>query len=211
MQSRLEKIIEDKDLVKKIQEKLPSMFTRAERYAMRGGKVGMEVGKIRERPIIALLIYKFGKENVDGDLSDAEKEIDVKLFGKPISIKTISNQTLSGIKAVWTVDRESCVKFVESYKSSSDMILVQILWNNVGKIFLIPLEVQNEVINEIGIERYLDLPKEGTNPRGVTFSREGMSQITEHTKTKSIDITWKRPDTLDFDPYAEWFEYWTEN
>ena len=206
-----DEIIDDQDLVKKIKERLPRMFALAERYAMRGGKIGMEVGKIRERPIIALLIHKFGKENVDDDVPDTEKETDVKLFGGPISIKTISNANLSGIKAAWTVDRKSCIEFIESYEPSTDIILVQILWNKVGKIFMIPLESQREVINEIGVEQYLDLPREGTNPRGLTFSKECMRRITEHNETKSIDIPWNRPEELDFDLYAEWVEYWQQN
>ena len=209
MQFQLDEIIEDKELVNKIKEKIPIMFARAERYAIRGGKIGMEVGKIRERPVIALLIHKFGKKNVDDDVPDTQPEVDVKLFGKPISIKTITGG-LSGIKAVWTVDRESSIKFVESYEPSCDMILVQIVWNKIGKFFMIPLKAQKEVVNEIGRERYLNKPKEGTNPRGVTFSSEGIEKIIKHTETKIIDILWKRQKNLDFDPYAEWVDYWAE-
>ena len=46
----------------------------------------MEVGSVRERIIIALMIYKFGKENVETDIPITKSEIDVKLFAEPISI-----------------------------------------------------------------------------------------------------------------------------
>jgi len=50
----------------------------------------MEVGSLRERIIVALLIYKFGEENVKTDIPITEPEVDVKLFNQPISIKTIT-------------------------------------------------------------------------------------------------------------------------
>jgi len=74
----------------KIQAKLPELFYLAELESSRAGKVGMEVGSARERILIAPLIYKFGQENVETNLPITEPEEDVKVFGNPISIKTIS-------------------------------------------------------------------------------------------------------------------------
>jgi len=45
----------------------------------------MEVGSVREKIIVALLIYKFGKENVETEIPITEPEVDVKLFGTPLS------------------------------------------------------------------------------------------------------------------------------
>ena len=50
--------------VSKIKRRLPYLFRIAEIESSRGGHTGMEVGSLRERIIVALLIYKFGKENV---------------------------------------------------------------------------------------------------------------------------------------------------
>jgi hypothetical protein len=60
----------------------------AELESSRAGKIGMEVGSIREKIIIALLIYKFGAENVNTEIPIIEAEVDVEVFGKPLSIKS---------------------------------------------------------------------------------------------------------------------------
>jgi len=60
----LKELFEDRLLVEKIKRKLPYLFKLAELSVSRGGKVGMEVGVLREQVIIALLIHKFGYESV---------------------------------------------------------------------------------------------------------------------------------------------------
>lgn len=90
MASRLVEIFEDEKLIRKIKERLPYLFQIAEVESSRARKVGMEVGSMRERILIALLIYKFGEENVETEIPITEPEVDVKLFGYPVSIKTIT-------------------------------------------------------------------------------------------------------------------------
>ena len=53
----VEKIFRDKNIIKKVQEKLPYLFQLAEIDNSRDGKLGMEIGSARERILIALLIY----------------------------------------------------------------------------------------------------------------------------------------------------------
>jgi len=60
MASRLVEIFEDSSLVEKIRNRLPYLFQIAELESSRAGRIGMEVGSVRERIIVALLIYKFG-------------------------------------------------------------------------------------------------------------------------------------------------------
>lgn len=60
MANRFLEIFEDKILVNKIQSRLPYLFQLAELESSRAGKTGMEVGSVREKIIVALLIYKFG-------------------------------------------------------------------------------------------------------------------------------------------------------
>ena len=64
MSGSLIEIFEDEKLVTKIKSRLPYLFQLAELESSRGGKIGMEVGLVRERIIVALLIYKFGETNV---------------------------------------------------------------------------------------------------------------------------------------------------
>jgi len=57
MPGQLIEIFKDKKLVNKIKTRLPYLFQLAELESSRAGKIGMEVGSLRERIIIALLIY----------------------------------------------------------------------------------------------------------------------------------------------------------
>ena len=114
MSSRLIEIFEDRKLVTKIKNKLPYLFQLAELESSRAGRIGMEVGSLRERIIVALLIYKFGKANVETEIPITEPEVDVKLFGVPISIKTITGK-FSGVKLLWTVDAQKAREFRENY------------------------------------------------------------------------------------------------
>lgn len=65
MAGKLIEIFTDKNLVEKIKKRLPYLFQLAELESSRAGKTGMEVGSVRERIIVALLIYKFGESNVE--------------------------------------------------------------------------------------------------------------------------------------------------
>lgn len=89
MADHLDQIFLDAVLVNKIKTKLPCLFQLAEFESSRAGKIGMEGGSLREKIIIALLISKFGEENVSTEIPITEPEVDVKLFNEPLSIKTI--------------------------------------------------------------------------------------------------------------------------
>lgn len=71
----------------------------------------MEVGSVRERIIVALLIYKFGETNVETEIPITEPEVDVKLFGIPVSIKTMTGKSFGGVKLIWTVDAKKAEEY----------------------------------------------------------------------------------------------------
>ena len=66
--------------------------------------------------MIALLIHKFGAENVETEIPITETEIDVKVYGHPISIKTITGRSLSGVKLIWTVDPSKVIQSIELHE-----------------------------------------------------------------------------------------------
>ncbi len=51
MPSRAIEIFSDKNLTAKIQKRLPHLFQLAELDSSRAGKVGMEVGSVREKEV----------------------------------------------------------------------------------------------------------------------------------------------------------------
>ncbi len=209
MSSHLTDIFQDEALINKIKRKLPYFYRLADLESSRAGKIGMEVGSVREKIIIALLIYKFGETNVRTDISIIEPEVDVELFGQPISVKTITSTGFSGVKLVWTVDAQKAREFLESYHPRCDILLVQIVWNGKGGFYYIPLEAQRRLFEEIGREKYIKLPKPGTNPRGVEIAQEALLRLVRDKETRVIEIGWQRSQ-IDYQPYKRWVDYWRE-
>lgn len=209
MTNRLAEIFEDKELIGKIKRRLPYFYQLAELESSRAGKIGMEVGSVREKIMVALLIYKFGESNIKTDIPIIEPEIDVELFGQPLSIKTITGTGLSGVKLVWTVDAQKAREFLEKYYPRCDILLVQIVWNGRGGFYYIPLEAQKRLFEEIGKERYIKLPKPGTNPRGVEITKEALLRLVGDKEAKFIEIGWQKSE-IDYHPYKRWVDYWRE-
>ncbi len=210
MSNRLIEIFNDEKLTEKIKRRLPYLFQLAELESSRAGKTGMEVGSVRKRIVVALLLYKFGEANVETELPITEPEVDAKLFGEPVSIKTISGKGFNGVKLIWTVDAQKAKEFRESYYPHCDVLLVQINWNDLGGFYYIPLEAQTKLFEEIGKESYIKLPKAGTNPRGVEITKEALSSLVEDSRSKCIEINWQRKE-IDFNPYKRWVDLWEED
>ena len=210
MSGRLKEIFEDKKLLEKIKSRLPYLFQLAELESSRAGKTGMEVGSVREKIIVAILIFKFGEANVETEIPITEPEVDAKLFGEPISIKTITGKSLSGVKLIWTVDAQKAREFNEMYDPHFDILLVQINWNDLGGFYYIPLEAQKRLFAKIGRQNYIKLPKTGTNPRGVEITKEALSSLVKDNECLSIVINWKKTK-VEFNSYKRWVDLWKED
>lgn len=209
MMDHLFDIFIDPESIEKIQKRIPYMFTVAEIESMRGGKIGMEVGTVRERVIISLLRYKFGKANVNDKLPTTKADIDVLLFKKPISIKTKTG-SLSGIKVSWTVDAKSSKQFIETFEPQTDLLLVHIIWEKTGGFYYIPLSVQKKIFKKVGRNNYLQKPKEGTNPRGISYSQKVIEAFVSDNESYKIPIQWIRPD-VKIDILQKWDEMWASD
>ncbi len=209
MASELERLFEDQVVVNRIRQRLPYLFQLAEIESSRAGKIGMQVGSLRERIIVALLIYKYGDEAVYTEVPVTQPEADVLLYDVPISIKTVTGKTLRGVKVSWTVDATKAKEFSNSYYPSCEMLLVQIHWGQTGKFWYVPLESQREVFDRMGRQRYIKLPKPGTNPRGVEITKEALEMLVAEQGVRGIDIHWERSD-IDYDPHKRWVDYWGE-
>ena len=206
---KIDSLFTNQDIVKKINVKLPQLFIIAEAEASRGGKLGMEIGTVRERIIIALLRHFFGKSNISTDLPITKKEVDVKVFNTSISIKTKTGNSLSGVKVIWTVDWDKVNSFINSYNPAADMILIQIVWNtNKGGFFYIPQTVQEKIFEYLGREAYFKKPPKNTNPRGVEYSKEALQLMVNDSNIRKISINWIRDDSIVVDIYKKWEDYW---
>jgi len=210
MAGKLTEIFTDKNLVEKIKKRLPYLFQLAELESSRAGKTGMEVGSVRERIIVALIIYKFGEANVETEIPITESEVDAKLFGEPVSVKTITGKSLGGVKLIWTVDAQKAIEFRENYYPSCDILLVQINWGDTGGFFYIPVYLQEKLFHKVGRENYIKLPKAGTNPRGAEITKESLSNLVVDKQCQRIIIEWQKTK-IDFNPYKKWVDFWEED
>ena len=173
----------------------------------RDGKIGMEVGVVREKIIISLFIKLFSKKNVDTNIKINEKEIDVKCFGENISIKTITG--FKGPKLIWTVDRDKVLEFAKNYRPECSIVLVLIDWEkktNKGGFYYISKNAQINVQKQLK-DKYLKLPKQGTNPRGVEMSNDALRNLLDEKEIKKIPIDWKKKD-LKYNPLQRWTNEW---
>lgn len=208
----ISRMFNDRKIVQKVKEKLPKLFLIAEMESSRAGRIGMEVGSMREQILIALLVFVFGESNVDDEVPITKSEVDVNVFDNPISIKTVTGN--GGIKAIWTVDSQKAREFFESYECSCDMLLAVIRWNEAKSgldsgLFYVSKDIQKEVLENIGKEEYLKMPKAGTNPRGVEISRKAISAMTSHKGVLKIEIDWKK-EKIAHKTYRRWLEMWKE-
>jgi hypothetical protein len=204
----IEDLFINKEYITIIRKKLPKLFDIAGIESSRAGKIGMQVGSLRETVLISLLFYAFGEDNVNADFAITTSEKDVEVNGNPISIKTITEN--GSIKASWTVDAGSATKFIEAYKPTIDILLAQIFWNKEkGGLFLIPKEVQLAVFNKLGRANYLKMPKADTNPRGIEFTKEAIDEMLRSNKAKKILINWTK-GAQNYNVYERWIDYWKE-
>lgn len=210
MSSHLIEIFKDEKIVNRIKARLPYLFQLAELESSRAGKIGMEVGSLRERIIVALLIYKFGETNVETEIPITEPEVDVRLFGEPVSIKTITGRGFGGVKLIWTVDAQKAREFRETYYPHCDILFIRINWGSTGGFYYIPLEAQKRLFDRVDRERYIKLPKPGTNPRGVEIAKETLSSLVRDEESRVIEISWQKTK-VDYNPYKKWVDYWRED
>jgi len=206
-------IFDDNLVVRKIKNKLPKLFQLAELESSRDGKIGMEIGSVRERILISLLMFKFGIDIVNSKIRITEPEVDVFVKEQALSIKTISTKTSklsSGVKLIWTVDAQKAQEFKENYTPKCDLLLTQIVWNGTGKLCLFSTNSQNKVLNEIGKDRYIKLPKQGTNPLGAEITAEALNLLLQCEDTRIIEIKFIRGEIDYREVYTKWLEMWRD-
>ncbi len=212
MSSVYTKLFEDNLIVKRVKNKLPHLFQLAELESSRNGKIGMEIGSARERILIALLMYKFGIDIVDPDIPITAPEVDVIVANTPLSIKTMTTKDgkWNSIKLIWTVDAQKAMEFKNKYIPSCDMMVAKIRWNGKGSLFLFTKESQQRILNTIGRDRYIKMPKGNTNARGVEITAEALSLLEECDDTKSIEINFVRKKIDYREVYTKWLDAWRE-
>lgn len=213
MEKQVKDLFTDPEIKQKIQTKFPILFHLAEEESKRDAKIGMEVGTVRERIIISLLMFYFGEHRVNTHIPTTEAEKDVLLDNNPISIKTITskaNYNFRGVKLSWTVDAQKAKEFAQSYNPTCDLLFVHISWEHPGAFYYIPKSVQQEVLRQVGYDKYVKLPKAGTNPRGVEYDQAAFRLLCNHNDTYKLEICWIKPDNM-VNMYQRWIDLWQQD
>lgn len=182
------------------EETLPEFFAKLNKQCLRGRTIGMEIGKLRERNIVALLQVISEMETkqkffINYDLDDKLAEIDCYFNYTGISIKTYTGKSIHGIKIVWTVDKKSCKDFVKNYEPCVDLLIVNIpnakdnKINDTGYIYYIPQKVQDFVFDNLN-SKYFKMPMNGRNSRGIELSRTAFDMLIDNKNTTTISFNW---------------------
>jgi len=79
-----------------------------------------------------------------------------------------------------------------------------------GRDLLYPEKAQVEILEKISKNRYIKLPKAGTNPRGVEVSQEAVELLVEHEDSRKLPVEWHRED-IEYNPYKRWIDLWIED
>ena len=224
-------ICNSKSMTKKIQKFLPSKLQIVETESTRGGIVGTEVGISRERVLLAMFQVLLGEKRVVVDISSIEREVDVIIDGLPISIKTAKSQATQAfreIKLSWCGDVDLCIKTFEDFVPTIPIMFLCINWNenfrpkkgsayhskrwrNEGAIYFFPVNVQIDVLNQIGKENFLRIPTRGTYSKGVSIKRKATIQMIDHPDTLSISLPCIWDDNLELHSRDRWMKSWRDS
>ena len=192
--------VEFQDLIK---SKLPKLFEIAEVESTRGGKIGMEVGILRERVLTSFFISKVGEDNVDSDSSATENSKDVQVNGDDISIKTFTGSGYSGVKIFWTSDTESAKRVMDTYTPKFDLIVANINWgSNKGGLYYVDKQTQRQVMDSVGRNKFLKISS-GSNNRGITYGTDILKKLLNHENTLKIEIDWVKTNEK-FNIFERW-------
>jgi hypothetical protein len=201
------------DLAKNV---IPAGVKEINEMHRQNGKLPPEVGKTREYFLVSILSMVQEDLNfINLEVDAMEKEIDLYLFSRPVSVKTVS-PTSSGEgnppKLNWASGVENGENFKREYKPYYDILSLRIT-TKLGKkkgckgLSYIFRETQEEIFNTLGVDKYLsDMHKINGDNKGTTLSNEANWQLLEHPSTLSIDIDFLQEEDKPKTNYQ--IEYW---
>ena len=76
--------------------------------------------------------------------------------------------------------------------------------------YLFSKESQQKVLNDIGRDRYIKLPKANTNSRGVEITAEALKLLENCDDTRVIDINFIRGKIDYREVYTKWLDAWND-
>ena len=201
MNNLIVQMLQSPDNLERIRKKLPPAFEMVGQQAH-----GAEVGVLREGVLIGMFMAFLGEKQVNPDTEVVEA--DCAVGNIPLSIKTVTGNTLSNVRIKWTVDQEKVREFIDTFTPTCDLLIVRILWEAQGRISYLPMEAQQQAYAELGNE-YLDY-RPGTNTRGVNLSRAALDSMEKNPQSTIVPVEWYR-SVQPQSKYDRWVSYWRDD
>ena len=185
-------------------EGLPELFRKAEVENRRNGRLGQEIGNVRENIIRAYLQTQLGAVNVSPAGGPNNNLGDVMIGRDYLEVKTTMG--VRGFKVSWAADDDSAARFRQQWKPQADLILVQVRWGSCCESFWhIPQEVYEEAAALEGALK----TRSGTNNRGTDFERRAVLYMMQHKDTLGLTINWGDQDKGEAGIF-QWVNLWNE-
>jgi len=187
-----EELFADPKFTRYLQRFWPIFVARANDLCLQNGKLGQEVGKMRERVILYLFYRYLGEDAENCALNDQtvsvnEKGKDTLLFGRDVSIKTISatGNQFHQLKISWIEDKIMADEIARTWVPQFDLLLCRLKWNcKTEGFYYIPKDAQQEVISQEANA----LKTSGGYGKGTSLSKKACESLVSHPKTLKIPI-----------------------
>lgn len=160
------------------------------------GKVGAEIGKAREVTIKSLLQICLGTENNFEKTNPGLERVDIIINGERISIKSpMTSWKKKGLPesctVKWRVD--DFKKFKKDFTIDTHLLYVGFWQTEYSgpSIYFIPKHVQQEILEEVGRDKYLKKPN---NSITVFIPRRIMDKLVKHQETLKYSLSWEGID-----------------
>ena len=187
----------------------PIFAQAADNLCLENGKLGQECGKMRERFLIYLFARYIGKDTERCDVDHygidvVERGKDVKIFGRDVSIKTISygRNGFGGVKVSWIENEKMASHVQSSWRPEFDLLLCRLHWNSSNDgIYYISKQVQEVVLRDS--ERCLKTP--GGYGKGTALTSDACEALVTHPGTLKLPIKMpkERRDDNALDQYLD--------
>jgi len=198
-------IFENPQIIQKIKTKLPQFIHDMNVIFSRDGKLSPDIGTIREKMIIGILKKEFGND-LQNNLPAQETEADFILFSERISLKTSLTKSF---KLIWTANYEMGMRFYETFQPTCSILLL-LFQTSIGGVYYFPLNALKEVRTQLDHD-FLNKPKSGTNPRGVSLSTSAFNLLANHSDTNKILVDWQNIDdkiSTGIDIVKHYYDLW---
>ena len=196
----------------------PSFAQSANNLCLQNGKLGQECGKMRERFLIYLFARFLGEDAErcyvdDYSVDVVERGKDVIVFGRDVSIKTISysGNGFNQLKISWIENEKMASEVQATWKPEFDLLLCRLRWGSDQEgLYYISKEVQEAVMLGEGNH----LKTSGGYGKGTSLTSETCEALINHPDTLKLAIAMPKEnrDENVLNQYLDWLylKTWAE-